>query len=1094
MNERVSHTSETAATMQQDVWEEGLAYIRQPTIHGAEITFVAESNLWTVGLEGGVARRITSSSAIHSCPRYSPDGQFIAFSSADEGPPAVYVMPAQGGAAKRLTYYGRPCFVVGWSTDGLSVIFRLPGYEGFRAWSLASVPVSGGAITPLPYGRADGIAYHPDGDLVAVHRHAHDPAWWKRYQGGRAGRIWIHRKSTGEFTELEGGPRTDASPMWIGQRLYFLSDQDGMGDLWCAGADGTGRRRITSNTEFFARTPQAHGSRIVYAKGARLYLLDMGDEDPTPHEIAVSVFGHSLADRRKLIDVSRSLEAWAPNVDATETLLTVRGRIARVPNWHGPSRVIADIDGLRFRDANWLGADGDIVAIADMDGEDHVVRIPAGGVVLDARSVDSLGHVGRRIRSIVPSPDGKRVALLDQGRGLHVIDVEAGETTLADDAGGLWVQSAAWSPCSTWLAFTRKITWWEAELCVWGASDGEVRHVGSREYSDHSPAWDPAGRFLAFLSSRHRDPFWSQLEHEFSFPAATRAYAIMLRKGDAPPFGADVVPPEEAPERVTEPIEIDFDALEQRTVALPFESATYHRIGCSTKGVAVLRAPLEGRIKGESRTGSRAHEPVNEILGFDYIDRKVRTLVPKANDWRESSDGTKWMVQIGKRYRVLPFASGKPDAKGSGDDDHLSPRSGWTSVDGVAIEADPRTEYRQMFLEAWRLQRDHFYDERMAGVDWDGCRARYLPLVDRVRTRDEMEDLLWELQGELGTSHAYAMGGDMPVARNYSVGQLGCDFAFDAASKGYRITRIYTGDAWAEGAHSPLVGPGKQVEEGDLLLAVDGRAVGPEHAPGRWLLGRVGQQVVLRVASDPSGADARDVVVKPIADETELRYREWVNANQKRVAEATGGEIGYIHIPDMGVPGAVEFHRHFGWQVERCRGFVVDARFNGGGNISALLLAKLQRKIVGWSVSRWGVPRTYPAQAPRGPIVVLTNENAGSDGDIFSQAVKSVGLGPLIGKRSWGGVVGIDRAKMLVDHGYTTQPEYAFWFNETGWGVENHGVDPDIVVDRTPEDASQGKDPQLERAISEALDRLASAPPQPPDLGPRPDRSYDPGA
>jgi tricorn protease len=1071
----------------------GHAYIQHPTIFEDRIVFSAEGNLWEVGVEGGTARRLTSSSATHTFPRFSPDGRWIAFSSADEGPSAIWVMPSNGGEARRLTFHAWPDQVVGWTPDGQDIVFRTMAVEGIRAQTLATVPAMGGAVADLGYGRASTIAYHADGERVAVHRHSHDPAWWKRYSGGRAGRIWLGSTSTGEFERMPGGPRTDACPMWIGDQLWFLSDEDGMGDIWVADADGANRRRVTSNEAFFARWPQAHGSRIVYSAGGRLFVLDTADDTPAPREVEVDVRGHSLASRRKFVPVPKSIGAFGLSHDGSTTLLTVRGRVVALPNWHGAARTVAAAPGVRFREGAFLGADGRVVAVAQIDGEDKLVLVPAEGNGNDLANATVLGGVGRRIRSIAPSPDGKRVAILDQGRGLHVAtlseDGASAEIELVDDEGNRWVSDCSWSPCSTWLAWSRSMDWWSTRVFIW-SPDAGVHRVSRDEFVDFSPAWDPAGRFLAILSSRHLDPYSNMLEHDFAFVAPTRAYAVMLRKGEQVPFASDVAPPEKPPEAVTDPIQIDLDGLSERIAPFPFEAGRYFKIGCSLEGVAVLQAPIKGWLTERDPAAESPDRAPFTVMGFDLAERKVDTVLKTASWWEASADGKRWLYKIGTKLRCLPAAKKLEVPPHAPDQDRVSRKTGWMDLGRVTLAATPRAEFRQIVEEAWALQRDHFYDASLVNVDWEACLQRYLPLVDRIRTREELMDLLWELQGELGTSHAYAMGGDMPFARRYAPGQLGCDYEQDEGGA-YRITRIFAGDPWAEKQHSPLAAPGKDVGEGDFLLAVDGHAVGGDVHPNELLLEKAGRTVMLTVADDAAGNGSREVSVTPIGDDKYLRYRAWVDANRAKVAEATDGRIGYLHIPDMGLPGAVEFHRNFLWQVQEKKGFVIDNRFNGGGNISGILIAKLLRQIVGYTASRWShTPRTYPYHAPMGPIVVLTNENAGSDGDIFSQAVKATGLGPLIGMRTWGGVVGIDRAKDLVDGGFTTQPEYAFWFHGVRWSVENHGVDPDIEVDRTPGDALHDRDPQLDRAIAEVMSALEKGDPIPPDLGPTPDLRY----
>lgn len=1063
------------------------AYCLHPTLHGDTVVFSAEGNLWSVPVTGGDARRLTSSTARHTFPRFSPDGRSIAFSSADEGPASVHVMPAAGGEARRLSFLASADQVAGWTPDGAAIVFRTNATQGTRATHLATVPVDGGPVTTLPYGRADAIAFHPDGDRIALGRHGQDPAWWKRYSGGRAGRIWLGSQSEGTFERLPGGPRTDACPMWIDGRLWFLSDQDGMGDLWCAEADGSDRRRVTSHETFFARWPTEHEGRIVYSAGGALWLLDTCVDDPRPVEIPVTVRGHSLASTRRFVPAARHLEELDLSSDGSRLALTARGAAASMPCWHG-APVVTSLRSTRFRLAHHLGDDGALVAVADHDGEEHVVVVPAEGAGGSADGLRVLTRLDRRARSLHPSPDGRFVVVLDQARGMLVLDAESGDRVFEEDEGNLWRRHAVWSPCSTWLAFTRTPDWSEDELHLLDTEGWHVHPVGTPEFSDFAPSWDPAGRFLAFLSNRHCTPFYDATDFDIGFPVTTRAYLVMLREGERVPFASDVEVPESAPERVTERIQIDVGGLAGRVVALPFPVGNYEDTLATTGGVAVLQAPLVGVIEQNQEAAKGADSAARSIQFLSFAERKTEQLADGVSGWRASADGKRWLLRQGKALRVVDAGSKVEAPKG---DAPPSPKSGKIDLGRVSLDVHPRDEYRQIYLEAWRLQRDHFYDAELVQVDWEACRDRYLPVLDRVRTRDELTDLLWELQGELGTSHAYAMGGDVSRARNVSAGMLGCDWEFDAEHGRYRIARVHAGDVWSENEHSPLAEPGRTVAAGEYVLAIDGRPLTADTSPGELLLDRVGKPVTLSVASDADGSDARQVIVHPIANEDFLRYRSWVAANAEYVRRRTDGRVGYLHIPNMGLDGAREFARGFRWQVDRFDGLVVDNRFNGGGHLSSVFLSKLSRDVIGWCQSRWGEARTYPSHSPRGPIAVLTNENAGSDGDIFSQAVKSSGLGPLIGMRTWGGVVGIDQAKPLIDGGMTTQPEYAFWFPETGWSVENHGVEPDIVVDRTPGDAAADRDPQLDRGIDEVLARLEDSV-QAPEFGPRPDLRWPP--
>jgi len=466
---------------------------------------------------------------------------------------------------------------------------------------------------------------------------------------------------------------------------------------------------------------------------------------------------------------------------------------------------------------------------------------------------------------------------------------------------------------------------------------------------------------------------------------------------------------------------------------------------------------------------------------YDFEEQSHEVLVDGITSFEVSQDARAVIYQAGARLRVLA-AGEKPqnDSKAPGR------KSGWLDLDRIKVSVQPQAEWEQMYREAWRLQRDQFWTVDMSGVDWQAVYERYLPLLRRVATRQEFSDLMWEMQGELGTSHAYEIGGDYRPEPRYQQGFLGADLSYDAATQSWRVARVIRGDGWDEKKSSPLFRPGVSVKPGDRLIAVGGRKVGSGVSPAELLVSQADNEVLLAFAS-ADGDEPRTFTVKALGDERPARYREWVEANRQRVHQATEGRVGYIHIPDMAPTGYAEFHRSYLAEVGR-EGLIVDVRFNTGGHVSALLLEKLARRRLGYDVTRWGEPEPYPEQSPVGPMVALTNEWSGSDGDIFSHTFKLMGLGPLIGKRTWGGVIGISGHDTLVDGGFTTQPEFSFWFKDVGWGVENYGTDPDIEVEIRPQDYAAERDPQLERAIEEIGKLLAQHPPEPPDFGARPKR------
>ncbi|MGE3912330.1 MAG: PDZ domain-containing protein, partial [Chloroflexota bacterium] len=586
-----------------------------------------------------------------------------------------------------------------------------------------------------------------------------------------------------------------------------------------------------------------------------------------------------------------------------------------------------------------------------------------------------------------------------------------------------------------------------------------------------------------------------------NFPMGSRPFAIALRKDVPSPF----VPGPKAPESeaaqaqekaeaerqpaVRTPIEIDLDGIERRAIAFPVPEGKYERIQ-GIKGKALFSSkPIEGTRTPSWYDTSAPAKGVVDV--YDFETQKTERLLDGVTDFWLGRDEKTLLYRAGERLRVLK-AGEKPDEDAG---EEPSRASGWLDLERVRVSVRPGAEWRQMFREAWRLQREHFWVEDMAGLDWNAIYQRYLPLVDRVTTRSELSDLLWEVQGELGTSHAYEMGGEYRPGPAYAQGHLGVDWAQDRDGR-FVIQRIVQGDTWDPGATSPLNRPGLDAQAGDVVLAINGQPVNGAVTPGEWLVHQAGQEVVLTIQR---GSDEpRTLVVKALPSEQAARYRDWVEGNRRAVHEATGGRVGYVHIPDMGPEGFAEFHRGYLVEVDR-EGLLIDVRYNGGGHVSQLLLEKLARKRLGYDFPRWGAPESYPNHAPRGPLVALTNELAGSDGDIFSHTFKLLKLGPLVGKRTWGGVIGIYPRHTLADGTLTTQPEYSFFFDDVGWNVENYGTDPDIEVDNAPQDYVRGVDVQLNRAIEVCLAQFAEKPPHtpqrtdvrrltPPPLSPRPRR------
>ena len=1061
-------------------------YYRFPTICDQTVVFVVEDDLWAVSAMGGPARRLTSNLGEVSRPCFSPDGEWLAFTGKEEGPPEVFLMPASGGPAKRITYLGADCMTVGWSPDGKSVIFASNyGQPFFRLHKLYEVPREGGLPKLLPTGPALFISYGPSGGVV-IGRHGLDPARWKRYRGGTMGDLWIDIKGTGEFKRLIKLNGNLSRPMWVGERIYFLSDHEGIGNLYSCLPSGEDLRRHTDHEEFYARNPSTDGKRIVYHAGADLYLYDPASDKST--KIEVEFRSPQVQRNRKFVEAAKFLESYALHPNGHSVALTTRGKIFSMGNWEGAVTQHGEPDGVRYRLTRYLSDGKRLITITDKGGEEAIESHYANELKAPERLELDL-DIGRPV-DLEVSPKKDQIVLSNHRHELILVDLVSRKAKVLDKSRYARIMGMAWSPDGRWVCYSISESMHTAGLKLCNVETGEIRALTRPVLYDISPSFDPDGKYLYFLSYREFDPVYDNLHFDLGFPRGMRPYLITLRKDLSSPF----VPVPKAPgekasnqakedkkEKEEKPLVIDLEGIEDRIVAFPVPEGRYEQIKGIKGKVLFTSFPVEGSLA--QLWPPPAEPPAKGSLEvYDFEEQEKEVLITGVTNFEVSMDHKTLIYRAGNRLRVLK-AGEKPDEKA--EKEGPGRKSGWLDLSRIKVSVEPSLEWKQMYREAWRLQREHFWTEDMSQVDWQRVYQRYLPLTERVATRSEFSDLIWEMQGELGTSHAYEFGGDYRPEPRYDQGLLGVDFEYDEKTEAYKIKHIVKGDPWDEMRDSPLNKPGINVKEGQVLLAVNGRQVGKDCSPQELLVNQAGCEVTLTFATDDG---PRTVTVKTLKDETPARYREWVEKNRQWVHEQTDGRVGYVHIPNMGPLGYAEFHRYYLAEVDR-EALIVDVRFNGGGHVSQLLLEKLARRRLGYDLPRWGEVRPYPEDSVAGPMVALTNEYAGSDGDIFSHGFKLMKLGPLIGKRTWGGVIGIWARYRLVDGSITTQPEFSFWFKDVGWGVENYGTDPDIEVEITPQDYAKGKDPQLERAVKEIMKRLEEQPPLKPDFGGRPSRA-----
>ncbi|MFK0151905.1 S41 family peptidase [Streptomyces sp. NPDC090493] len=1071
------------------------SYLRFPHVQGDLVAFTAEDDVWLAPLDGGRAWRASADNVPVTLPRISPDGTTVAWTSTRDGAPEIHLAPVDGGPSTRLTHWGSSRTQVrGWTADGQVLAITTHGQASLRRSWAHTVPLDGGPSTVLPYGPVGHVALGPHTVLLSAPM-GREAAWWKRYRGGTAGKLWIDRDArggagAGEFerlhAELDGNLEY---PEWVGDRIAFLSDHEGTGALYSSLADGSDLRRHTplggasrsseaeSGGGFYARHAASDGTRVVYACAGELWLLeDLAGAEPRRLDIRL---GGSRVDRQPYpVNAARWFSSASPDHTARGSAVLVRGGVHWVTHRSGPARALAAHPGVRARLPVTFRVDAEewVVWVTDAEGDDALEFAPATGVVPGAtpRRI-AAGQLGR-VLDLAVAPDGDRVAVAAHDGRLLLVERETGEVREVDRSEDGDVSGLAFSPDSGWLAWSHPGAGGLCQLRIAHTTDLTVTEATPLRFRDYDPAFTRDGKHLAFLSTRSFDPVYDEHVFDLAFVVGDRPHLITLAATTPSPFGPqrhgrpfETPDKDETPDAEGTPAtRIDLEGLADRIVPFPVEAGRYSTLRAAKDGVLWLRHPVRG-VLGASRAHPEDPAPKTELERYDLAQQRIEYLASDADHFEVSGDGKRVLLWADSKLKVVPS-----DRRASGDDD--SDTNITVDLSRVRQTVDPAAEWRQMFDETGRIMRDQFWRPDLGGVDWNGVLDRYRPLVDRVATHDDLVDLLWEVQGELGTSHAYVTprGGHGGGARQ---GLLGADISRHADGS-WRIDRILPAETSDPGARSPLAAPGAAVRPGDAIVAVAGRPVDPVTGPAPLLVGTAGKAIELTV-SPAGGGDLRHPVVVPVADEEPLRYHAWVADRRAHVHELSGGRLGYLHVPDMQAPGWAQIHRDLNVEMAR-EGIVVDVRENRGGHTSQLVVEKLARRIVGWDLPRGMRPFSYPRDAPRGPVVVVANEFSGSDGDIVNAAIKALGIGPVVGTRTWGGVIGIDSRYHLVDGTLVTQPKYAFWLEGYGWGVENHGVDPDVEVVQTPQDWGAGRDPQLDEAVRRALEALESSPAKTP--------------
>jgi len=1074
--------------------------------------FCYGGDLWKAPAGGGTALRLTAHPGQELFPKISPDGEWIAFTGQYDGDEQVYVMPAAGGVPRQLTYYpargplpprwGYDNQVYGWSRDGSQILFRSlrDANGGGSESALYTVSLDGGLPARLPMPTSGAGDFGPGGRRMVYSPLFRDFRTWKRYQGGWAQDLYIFDLTSHQTTLIAPSERSERDPMWIGDTIYFSSDRDGTLNLYAYEVVSGSVEQVTNSTTWDVRWPSSdNASRIVYELAGELHVLEVGARKD--QRIAITVPDDGLSKRPSRYPAYDNIEDFELSPKGERALFVARGDVFTAPIEDGPTRNLTNSSGAHAKHARWSPDGSRIAFVSDTSGEEQIYLIGQDGRGEPEQLTTELAAM---LTAPEWSPDGARLAFGDKDGKLYVLTISGREVVeVADDEfGGIFDYS--WSPGGGHLAFSLQDHTGFSSLFVWSVADGETRRITGEYFDEYGPAWDLEGKYLFYLSEREFAPQISSVEWNFAGNRTTGIFALALRGDVASPFPpasdevtvdeegdkADGVGEGEADDRTRpgrtkrkiEPIEIDFEGLADRVTRVPVEAGNLRRLSATEGKVLYVSS-------GPRFYGRRSPDRPN-LNVFSMEDRESSVLVKGASDYALSFDGSKVLVAEGDRYVLHEVRSGDRRGgeggppgvpgrgmRGNGDDKTVSTR-------GLMVDRVPAEEWAAIFDEVWRRYRDFFYVRNMHGYDWKAIGDRYRPLVEHVAHRSDLNYVLGEMVSELNVGHAYIQGGDYEIPDRPQVAMPGARFELDAEAGRYRVVRILAGDNEEPKYRAPLTEVGVDVEVGEYVLAIDGVELGGSDNPYRLLQHKT-DPVSLTVNAEPTLEGAREVAYRPITSEAALLYKEWVDGNRKKVDKATGGRVGYLHLPDMGGPGIYEFIKWFYPQIRK-EGLVIDVRSNGGGNVSQVLLERLDTRLLG---TRFGYagdhPRTYPYTVFHGHQVCLINETSASDGDIFPYRFRAAGLGPLIGKRTWGGVVGISGRGPLIDGGTVYVPMSGTNDVDGSWVIEGIGVAPDIEVANDPASVLAGRDPQLERGIEEVLRRIEeqpmTLPSRPPD-------------
>jgi tricorn protease len=1048
--------------------------LRFPDIHNDTVAFVHAEDIWTASAAGGPALRLTDDEGEDRHPRFSPDGSMLAYTSQAGGNADVWVMHSDGSDPRRLTFHPGADEVIGWHPIQNKVLFRSNRLSWSRFDRLFLISPDGSGLEVLPLHEAGRGAYAPDGQHIVYNRIAREDRTWKRYRGGMAQDLWLYDFSTGTDRQLTTFEGTDRLPLWVGDQLYFASDRDHTLNLFTFHLENGTVKKVTDHKVWDARRPETDGRRIVYEQGGDVQLFDPSTGDNRRLDITIATPARETKNYRR--EVAENITDINIAPEGGRALLSARGEIFTVPKEHGATRNLSNTPGARERNATW-SPDGRFIAwVSDADGESDLWITAAGGHGTPRRLTD-LGPGYRH--TLRWSPDSTLIAFADQTLRYHVLDIDSKAVTTIDRSErepmdialeAKPISDYSWSPDGRYLAYSKIGLDMVSRIWIHDLDSGESHDVSDGRFNDFGPVFTPDGQHLLFISNRHFRPTLGDFEWEMVYKDLAGVYALTLKAdGEAllpllsdeiAPAGADT-PSSGAKNKKTESVtvHIDWDQLAHRLEALPLPAGNYRHLSAVENKVFYLN----GSDGDYNPFEFRALAP-QKLAAFDLKKREASTQVKKVDDYRVSADGLHLVWRRGEKVGIKKIGDSGPHFEKMAE---KNDKTETLDLERLVVTIDPRAEWAQVYDEAWRLERDFYYDPGMNGLDWPAVGQRYRALVTRATCAQDMRYILGELIGELSTSHTYASSGDRRLkADRVNVGMLGADF--EAVNNHWKITRIYDVADWNREILPPLAGPGINAREGLYLMAVNGDKVRAHLEPHAWFQGLAEVPTRLTLNDSPSFEGAWDITVKPLRNERRLRYQAWVEHNRKVADEASGGAIGYLHFPDTYMGSAAEFPRQYYSQVMK-DGLIIDGRFNGGGLDPDIFLARLAKKPLSYWTRRYSADQQTPWYVSRAHMACLTNRQAGSGGDELPFEFREKGMGPVIGTRTWGGLVGISMYLSLMDGSGLTAPDYRIYTTD-GQGEFRTGVGQQAGFRRSLRAPRNGRCPERGLGRSRAGD------------------------